>query len=108
MVFKLFFFYDNYQGIADWRSVSSVHEFDIDDEGTSCELSANNQKDEILEPNHTDFIFIDDENQQTNDSILEFRAHFEKVLSTNVSSSFSFIPVVLLVIEGNQDIIKQG
>jgi hypothetical protein len=113
------------KGIASWKSISTVDQLDVHGEDIFYKISKNDRKDEtLLEPNHTEFIFIDDGSE------LQFRARFERAIST---PSFSFqtttinkqpssqipiddddkgtssaVPVVLLVIEGDLDTVQQG
>ena len=84
-----------------------------------------------LEPNHTQFIFIDDGIEGQSDGEFAFRARFEKAISgesftqqhdqgktisisrviNTFISSFRFadsVPVVLLVIDGGRDTIRKG
>ncbi len=61
----------------------------------------------LLEPNHTDFIFIDDD-QITIDEHggnSPFRSLFEKTLSGEMNNQ---IPVVLVMIKGGLEDIKKG
>jgi hypothetical protein len=113
------------KGIASWKSISTVDQLDVHGEDIFYKISKNDRKDEtLLEPNHTEFIFIDDGSE------LQFRTRFERAIST-ASVSFrtttvnkqqtsqiliddddkgtsSAVPVVLLVIEGDLDTVQQG
>jgi transient receptor potential cation channel subfamily M protein 2 len=68
-----------------------------------------------LEPNHTQFILIDDGTKHQYGGEFAFRARFEKAISgesftleNNLQDSSDSVPVVLLVIDGGRDTIKKG
>ncbi len=99
------------KGIAPWGCISGVEQLDV--HGTNV-IYANSKTDETpLEPNHTQFIFIDDGTKHQYGGETEFRSRFEKAIS---GESFTLsghcnsdsVPVVLLVIDGTLDTIKQG
>ncbi len=95
------------KGIAQWGCVSGVEQLDVHGTNVIYTKSKNDEKDETpLEPNHTDFIFIDDGTKHQYGAEIQFRNQFERTISDE-SISLN-IPVVLVVIEGGIDTIKKG
>jgi hypothetical protein len=71
------------KGIANCKSISYIDQFDVHGENVFYEISKNDLKNEtFLESNHTEFIFIDDGIQHRDDGELQFRARFEKAISS--------------------------
>ena len=109
------------KGITQWGCISNVDQLDIHGGNVFYNKSKNDENDETpLEPNHTDFIFIDDGTKHKYESEIQFRSQFEKSIlgesfslnppierksSQNISEN---IPVVLVVIGGGIDTIKKG
>lgn len=82
----------------------------MDIHGTNVIYAKRRSNETSLEPNHTQFIFIDDGDE------CAFRSRFEKAMAgqsldenENKSiSSLENVPVVLLVIDGGRDTIRKG
>ncbi|CAF2799267.1 unnamed protein product [Rotaria sp. Silwood2] len=111
------------KGIATWGYISGVDQLDVHGTNVHYAKPRDVQKDEAtLEPNHTEFIFIDDGTPSKYGSELEFRSRFERAIAgesfslenTTINrrhsskdwSANDFVPVVLLVIEGGLEVIK--
>ncbi|UJR07492.1 hypothetical protein I4U23_011781 [Adineta vaga] len=88
-------------GIAPWGCISGVEQLDVHGTNVIYAKSLSNENNETpLEPNHTQFIFIDDGTKYQYGGETEFRTQFEKSISNSV-------PVVLLVIDGGRETIKK-
>ena len=117
------------KGITSWGCVSGVEQLNVHGTNVMYNKPKSVEKDETpLEPNHTDFIFIDDGTKHQMEAEIQFRNAFERTISgescslqstTKGRSSFhkrrylfpsnlDSIPVVLVVIEGGIDTIKKG
>ncbi|CAF4801552.1 unnamed protein product, partial [Rotaria sp. Silwood2] len=105
------------KGIATWGYISGVDQLDVHGTNVHYAKPRDVQKDEAsLEPNHTEFIFIDDGTPSKYGSEIEFRSRFERAIAgesfslenTTINrrhsskdwSANDFVPDVLLVIEG--------
>ncbi|CAF1268684.1 unnamed protein product [Rotaria sp. Silwood1] len=110
-------------GIATWGYISGVDQLDVHGTNVHYAKPRNVQKDEAsLEPNHTEFIFIDDGTRSKYGGEIEFRTRFEKAIAGESFSSENTtihrrhssqdwsandsVPAVLLVIEGYLETIK--
>ncbi|CAF4619850.1 unnamed protein product [Rotaria sp. Silwood1] len=110
-------------GIATWGYISGVDQLDVHGTNVHYAKPRNVQKDEAsLEPNHTEFIFIDDGTRSKYGGEIEFRTRFEKAIAGESFSSENTtihrrhssqdwsandsVPAVLLVIEGCLETIK--
>ncbi|CAF1459500.1 unnamed protein product, partial [Rotaria sordida] len=118
-------------GIAPWGCISGVEQLDVHGTNVIYVKSKTGQNNEIsLEPNHTQFILIDDGTTHQYGGEIEFRIRLEKAFSgesfilqnkqqnssdinQNDNKSISSysqsdnIPVVLLVIDGELETIKK-
>jgi hypothetical protein len=80
-----------------------------------AESTKDEQNRRPLEPNHTHFIFIDNQTKDQCEQILPFRGLFEKEilgesieLHTNDQSESLHFPIVLVVIKGGLNEIIRG
>ncbi len=70
------------KGIAPWGCISGVEQLDVHGTNVIYAKSKIGENDETpLEPNHTQFIFIDDGTKHQYGGEFEFRARFEKAIS---------------------------
>ncbi|CAF3833359.1 unnamed protein product, partial [Rotaria sp. Silwood1] len=109
-------------GIASWGCISGVEQLDVHGTNVIYNKSKNDGNDETpLEPNHTHFIFVDDGTKHQYGGENEFRTQFERAIygesfslqsTTNnnqmkdKSRQSDSIPVVLVVIEVHESVIK--
>lgn len=69
-------------GIAPWGCISGVEQLDVHGKNVIYAKSKSGENDETpLEPNHTQFILIDDGTKHQYGGEFAFRANFEKALS---------------------------
>ncbi|CAF1648386.1 unnamed protein product [Rotaria sp. Silwood1] len=117
-------------GIASWGCISNVSQLDVHGSNVIYSKLKSDEKDETpLEPNHTHFIFIDDETKHKHGSAIKFRAQFERAIlgehfslqtltnnnqkkyksikSYTQSKQSDSMPVIVVVIEGCSDVIKK-
>ncbi|CAF0789998.1 unnamed protein product [Adineta ricciae] len=117
-------------GIATWGCVSGFQQLDVHGANVHYSKSRGEQKGEApLEPNHTEFIFVDDGSERKYGREITFRARLEQAISggffaTRPASSPSNpyasltkttslrpehsdpVPVVLLVVEGGPNTVR--
>ncbi|CAF1272530.1 unnamed protein product [Adineta steineri] len=118
-------------GIAPWGCVSGVEQLDVHGTNVIYAKSRTDENNEIpLEPNHTQFIFIDDGTKYQYGGEIQFRNQFEKSIagesfvtlnnqhdssdkthsedkSTSSYSQLDSVPVVLLVLDGGLETIQK-
>lgn len=63
-------------------------------------------KSQLLDPNHTHFLLIDNAQLNQTGGDINFRARFESEISKGPATGLKPIPVVLVVIEGGPNTIK--
>jgi hypothetical protein len=69
------------KGIAPWGCISGVEQLDVHGTNVMYIKRKNDEKDEApLEPNHTDFIFIDDGTKHQFGTEIQFRNQFEVMI----------------------------
>ncbi|CAF2900197.1 unnamed protein product [Rotaria sp. Silwood2] len=121
-------------GIATWGYVSGHEQLDAQGIHAYYSKSLSNKKGEApLEPNHTNFIFVDDGSERTHGGEIVFRGKLEKAISNGFfssktqtdaltayrtlvaaqslrtdSSDIAPVPVVLIVVEGGPNTIRTG
>ncbi|CAF3718951.1 unnamed protein product [Rotaria sp. Silwood1] len=117
-------------GIATWGCVSGFEELDVQGSIVHYAKPSSETKGQApLEPNHTKFIFVDDESKGQYGGEIAFRAKLEKAISggffasktttnsSNLNASLSrtsslqseqsdSVPVVLLVVEGGPNTVR--
>ncbi|CAF3941979.1 unnamed protein product [Rotaria sp. Silwood2] len=117
-------------GISTWGCIAGVQQLDGHGENVSYHKPASEGKGVApLEPNHTEFIFIDDGSDRKYGREISFRARLEKAISGDFFASLSKvapkmtrpsltptptsrpepsdpIPVVLLVVEGGPNTVR--
>ncbi|CAF2820727.1 unnamed protein product [Rotaria sp. Silwood2] len=119
-------------GIATWGYVSGHEQLDAQGIHAYYSKSLSNKKGEApLEPNHTNFIFVDDGSERTHGGEIVFRGKLEKAISNGFfssktqtdaltayrtlvaaqslrtdSSDIAPVPVVLIVVEGGPNTIR--
>ncbi|CAF4435607.1 unnamed protein product [Rotaria sp. Silwood2] len=103
--------------ISTWGCVAGVQQLDGHGENVSYHKPASEGKGVApLEPNHTEFIFIDDGSDRKYGREIPFRSRLEKAISGEFFASRSKvapnatrpnpIPVVLLVVEGGSNTVR--
>ncbi|CAF1256388.1 unnamed protein product [Adineta steineri] len=117
-------------GIATWGCVSGFEQLDVHGANVHYAKSRSEQKGEApLEPNHTEFIFVDDGSERKYGREIQFRARLEQAISggffatrpaTSSNSTYPTltktqslrpeqldpVPVVLLVVEGGPNTVR--
>lgn len=63
-------------------------------------------KSQLLDPNHTHFLLIDNSQVNQTGGEINFRARFESDMAKGAVSTLEPIPVVVVVIEGGPNTIK--
>ena len=106
-------------GIAPWGCVSGFQQLDVRGSNVHYVQPNNNQLGEVpLEPNHTEFIFVDDGTIQKYGREIAFRAKLEAAISDGFFSSKNTVhpnlqvdysepvPVILLVVGGGPNTLR--
>jgi hypothetical protein len=76
------FYIRDEKGIAPWGCISGVEQLDVHGTNVIYAKPKTGENDETsLEPNHSQFIFIDDGTMHKYGGEIEFRARFEKAIS---------------------------
>ena len=117
------------KGMAPWGCISGVEQLDVHGTNVIYTKGKSDQNHQTpLEPNHTDFIFIDDGSVNEYGAERQYRRQFEKAISEEFvslrinrqSGTKTFFgrsidsfhsdstPVVLLVIDGGRETIRKG
>lgn len=100
------------QGIASWGCIAGVEQLDVHGSNVLYAKSLADQIDESpLEPNHTQFILVDDGSKHQNGTEIEFRSQLEKSISNepfDQQEHAETVPVVLIVIHGGLETIRKG
>lgn len=63
-------------------------------------------KSQLIDPNHTHFLLIDNSQVNQTGGEINFRARFESGMAHGFASSIEPVPVVVVVIEGGPNTIK--
>ena len=63
-------------------------------------------KSQLLDPNHTHFLLIDNSQVNQTGGEINFRARFESDMAKGIVASLEPVPVVVVVIEGGPNTIK--
>ncbi|CAF3978895.1 unnamed protein product [Rotaria magnacalcarata] len=117
-------------GIATWGCVSNFQQLHVRGSNVHYVKPRSEQKGQApLEPNHTEFIFIDDGTQREYGGEIKFRADLERAIAGTFFASYStskatnslqplsgtnsprseslgLVPVVLLVVEGGPNTVR--
>ncbi|CAF3703303.1 unnamed protein product [Rotaria socialis] len=107
-------------GITDLGCVSDCHQLNVHGANVRYVESCSQETGQVaIEPNHTEFIFVDDESEQQNGGVIKFRYDLERAISggllaprstSNSDHSFQslsdLVPGVLLVVEGDLNTVR--
>ncbi|UJR33345.1 hypothetical protein I4U23_020794 [Adineta vaga] len=97
-------------GIVSWGCAAGRELLDVQGSEVLYSKLKSDTKSEIpLEPNHTNFIFIDDGTERKHKCAVQFRGQFErKIISDKSTPQSGKIPLIIIVIEGCADAIKKA
>lgn len=100
--------------MAPWGCISGVEQLDVHGTNVIYTKGKSDQNHQTsLEPNHTDFIFIDDGSVNEYGTERQYRRQFERAICGEFASFHSnrqldSTPIVLLVIDGGHETIRKG